>query len=399
MDIVFNAEERAFQAEVREFLEANLPPEIRHRSQRFPSYVSKEQTEVWHKILYRKGWVAPSWPVEFGGTGWSVTQKFLYDEEYQAAGCPRLSPFGFNMVGPVLYTFGTAEQKDRFLPKILSGEEFWCQGYSEPGAGSDLANLQTRAVVAGDDYVVNGQKIWTSHAHHADWMFCLVRTNPNVKAQEGISFVLIDMTSPGLIVKPIISMDGGHYLNEVFFDNVRVPIENRIGEENKGWTYAKFLLGHERTGIAGVSKSKSKVAKLKNIAASEGSEGNRLVEDAAFRHRLSKVEVELQALEITNLRMMAAMQKGDAPGAESSLLKISGTEIEQELNELGLIVLAYYAGVDHAEAQNPDVNEPAIGPDYGVGLMTERLLRRAASIYGGSNEIQKNVIAKAVLNL
>jgi alkylation response protein AidB-like acyl-CoA dehydrogenase len=399
MDIIFNAEERAFQSEVRTFLETNLPPEIRRRSQRFPSYVSKEQTETWHKILYQKGWVAPSWPTEYGGTGWSVTQKFLYDEEYQAAGCPRLSPFGFNMVGPVLYTFGTVEQKARFLPKILSGEEFWCQGYSEPGAGSDLANLQTRAVVDGDDYVVNGQKIWTSHAHHADWMFCLVRTNPDVKAQEGISFILIDMTSPGLMVKPIISMDGGHYLNEVFFDNVRVPIENRIGEENKGWTYAKFLLGHERTGIAGVSKSKTKVAKLKQIAASEGPEGDRLVEDTVFRHRLSKVEVELQALEITNLRMMAAMRKGDAPGPESSLLKISGTEIEQELNELGLSALAYYAGVDHAEARNPDVNEPSIGPDYGVGLITERLLRRAASIYGGSNEIQKNVIAKAVLNL
>ncbi len=399
MDLVFSAEERDFQQDVREFFEANLTPEIRRRSRRFPSYVSKAQTEEWHTILHKKGWVAPAWPAEFGGTGWSVTKKFLYDEEYQAAGCPRLSPFGMTMVGPVLYTYGTQAQKDRYLPIILSGEELWCQGYSEPGAGSDLASLQTRAVRDGDDYVVNGQKIWTSHAHHADWMFCLVRTNTDVKPQAGISFLLIDMTTPGLTVKPIISVDGGHYLNEVFFEDVRVPIENRIGEEDRGWTYAKFLLGHERTGIAGVSKSKTKVARLKNIAASERQDDNRLADNQAFIQRLSAIEVELQALEITNLRMMAAARDGAAPGAESSLLKISGTQIEQELNELALEALGYYAAVVHGEAQNPDINEAPVGPDHGVGLMTERLLRRAASIYGGSNEIQKNVIAKAVLGL
>jgi alkylation response protein AidB-like acyl-CoA dehydrogenase len=399
VDIIFSEEERAFQADVRDFINNNLPEDVRRRSQRFPSYVSKEQTTRWHKILHAKGWSAPAWPKEHGGTGWSVTQKFLYDEEYQAAGCPRQSPFGLTMVGPVLYTFGTDEQKQRYLPKIVSGDEFWCQGYSEPGAGSDLANLQTRAIPDGDDYVVNGQKIWTSHAHHADMMFCLVRTNTEVKAQEGISFILIDMTTPGLTVKPIISIDGSHYLNEVFFDNVRVPIANRIGEENKGWTYAKFLLGHERTGIAGVAKSKTKVARLKQIASVEGQNGIPLAEDDSFRMRLSDIEVSLHALEITNLRMMAGLRDGGGPGPESSTLKISGTTIEQALNELSVEAIGYYAGVNHAEAQNPEINEPPIGPDHGVGLMNERLLRRAATIYGGSNEIQKNIIAKAVLGL
>ena len=399
MDIIFNEEEKAFQAEVRDFIAANLPDDIRRRSQRFPSYVSKEQTTRWHKILHDKGWAAPAWPAEAGGAGWSVTQKFLYDEEYQAAGCPRLSPFGLTMVGPVLYTFGTPEQKQRYLPKILSGDEYWCQGYSEPGAGSDLANLQTRAIRDGDDYVINGQKTWTSHAHHADMMFCLVRTDAEVKPQAGISFLLIDMKSPGLAVKPIISIDGSHYLNEVFFDDVRVPVANRIGEENKGWTYAKFLLGHERTGIAGVAKSKSKVAHLKEIAAVEGQDGRTLGEDPGFQQRLSAIEVQLHALEITNLRMMASLRAGGGPGPESSTLKISGTTIEQDLNELGIEAIGYYANVDHAEAQNPEINEPVIGPDHGVGRMNEHLLRRAATIYGGSNEIQKNIIAKAVLGL
>ena len=303
------------------------------------------------------------------------------------------------MVGPVIYTFGTDAQKQRYLPKILSSDEFWCQGYSEPGAGSDLASLQTRAIRDGDEYVVNGQKIWTSQAHRADMIFCLVRTDPDVKKQEGITFLLIDMKTPGITVKPIIYIDGMHYLNEVFFDDVRVPVENRIGEENKGWTYAKFLLGHERTGIAGVSKSKRKVEKVKEIAAVEKSEGGVLLDEPEFRARLATVEVDLMALEVTNLRMMAAMSAGRPPGAESSTLKIRGTQIEQELNESLVEAMAYYALPYGPGQVRPGTNEAPIGPDSSVGIMSERLLRRAASIYGGSNEIQKNIIAKAILGL
>lgn len=331
MDMTYSEADLAFQAEVRQFFEENLPKPVREIVRRTPSYVSKEDMMAWHKALYNKGWIAPAWPVEYGGTGWTPTQKHIFSEEYGAYDAPRLSAFGVTMVGPVIYTFGTQAQKDQYLPKILNGEELWCQGYSEPGAGSDLASLQTRAVQDGDEYVVNGQKIWTSQAHKADRIFCLVRTDPDVKKQEGISFLLIDMKTKGLTVKPIISIDGGHYLNEVFFDDVRVPLANRIGEENKGWTYAKFLLGHERTGIAGVSKSKQKVKKLKEIAGVERNEGGALIDDHAFKSRISKVEVSLSALEITNLRMMASLAGGGNPGPESSTLKISGTQIEQEI--------------------------------------------------------------------
>ncbi len=399
MDMMLSDADRAFRDEVRTFFAENLPPAAAEMARRTPSYVPKEETVAWHKILHKQGWVAPSWPVEHGGTGWTPMQRFIYGEEYQSAYAPRLSSFGITMVGPVIYTFGTPAQKDRYLGKILSGDEFWCQGYSEPGAGSDLASLQTRAIRDGDDYIVNGQKIWTSQAHRADMIFCLVRTDPNVKKQEGISFLLIDITSPGLTVKPIISIDGGHHLNEVFFEDVRVPVENRIGEENKGWTYAKFLLGHERTGIAGVSKSKQVVEKVKQIARVERSEGGTLLDDADYRNRLSRIEVDLMALEITNLRMMAAMGAGKTPGPESSTLKIRGTQIEQELNEMLIEALGYYAMPYGTSQVRPNVNEPPVGPDYSVGVMSERLLRRAASIYGGSNEIQKNIIAKAILGL
>jgi alkylation response protein AidB-like acyl-CoA dehydrogenase len=399
MDLTYDDADLAFRAEVRGFLRENLPQRLRDWVQLAPSYVPKSEIVAWHKKLHEKGWVAPGWPEEHGGTGWSPVQRFLFEEEYQAADCPRISPFGVTMVGPVIYTFGSAEQKQRFLPKILSGDEFWCQGYSEPGAGSDLASLQTKAVRDGEDYIVNGHKIWTSHAHHADWMFCLVRTDSEAKPQAGISFLLIDMTRPGITLKPIISNDGGHYLNEVFLDDVRVPQANRIGEENKGWTYAKFLLGHERTGIAGVSKSKHKLARLKQIADVERSAGLSLISDPEFSARFSDVEVRLTALEYTNLRMMAALKAGQGPGPGSSTLKISGTQIEQDLNELMIEALNYYAAPYPDPEPKLDSNEPAIGPAYGSGLMREHLLRRAASIYGGSNEIQRNIIAKAVLEL
>ena len=402
MDMTFSAEEEAFREEVRTFIADNLPLEIREASRRSPSYVPKEYTRRWHKILFEKGWVAPSWPKEHGGCEWTPVQKHIYDEEYQNANAPRLSSFGITMIGPVLYTFGTNDQKQQHIPSILNGDIFWCQGYSEPGSGSDLASLQTRAELdeSGDNYIVNGQKIWTSHAHHADWIFALVRTSSDGKKQEGISFLLIDMSTPGLEVKPIISMDGGHYLNEVFFVDVKVPVQNRIGEEDMGWTYAKYLLGHERTGIAGVAKSKRKLNNLKEIAGLEQLGDKAMINDQDFKSRVASIGIKLQALEITNLRTLAAVNVGKSPGDASSILKIRGTEIEQELNELLMEAMGYYAQpYQPGRLFNQQTNMIPVGPDHAVGLMEEHLLRRAASIYGGSNEIQKNIIAKAIMGL
>jgi alkylation response protein AidB-like acyl-CoA dehydrogenase len=400
MDLGFTGTDRAFQDEVRSFLRQNLPETTQRQTLRSPSYVPADATREWHRILARKGWVAPHWPKEHGGTGWTPTQKHIFEEEYQAAHAPRLSPFGLTMVGPVIYTFGTEAQKQQHLPKILSGEVFWCQGYSEPGSGSDLASLKTRAVREGDHYVVNGHKIWTSHAHHADWIFCLVRTDVTAKQQEGISFLLIDIRSPGIEVRPIISMDGGHYLNEVFFTDVKVPLTNRIGEENKGWTYAKFLLGHERTGIAGVAKSKEKVRRLKEMARlQDDGMGGCLWDEPGFRDRVSLVEARLSALEITNLRILDSEAGGRRAGPETSTLKLCGTEIEQGLNELMVEILAYYAVPYEPHTLRLDSNIEPVAPESGLGIVAEHLLRRAASIYGGSNEIQRNIIAKMVLAL
>lgn len=402
MDMTFSAEDEAFREEVRTFIAENLPLEIQEASRRSPSYVPKEYTKRWHKILFEKGWVAPSWPKEHGGCEWTPVQKHIYDEEYQNANAPRLSSFGITMIGPVLYTFGTKDQKQQHIPSILNGDIFWCQGYSEPGSGSDLASLQTRAELdeSGDNYIVNGQKIWTSHAHHADWIFALVRTSSEGKKQEGISFLLIDMSTPGLEVKPIISMDGGHYLNEVFFVDVKVPVHNRIGEEDMGWTYAKYLLGHERTGIAGVAKSKRKLKNLKEIAGLEQLGDKAMIDDQDFKSRVASIGIKLQALEITNLRTLAAVNVGKSPGDASSILKIRGTEIEQELNELLIEAMGYYAHpYQPGRLFNQQTNMIPVGPDHAVGLMEEHLLRRAASIYGGSNEIQKNIIAKAIMGL
>ena len=401
MDAQYSPEDLAFREEVRTFMKENLPEHIRRQTELAPSYVTKEDTRTWHKILHNKGWVAPKWPKEHGGPGWNAVQRHIFEEEYQAANAPRLSPFGLTMVGPVIYTFGTEEQKQQHLPQILSGDIFWCQGYSEPGAGSDLASLKTRAVREGDEYVVNGQKIWTSHAHHADWIFALVRTDPSAsKQQEGISFLLIDMKSPGIEVRPIISIDGGHYLNEVFFTDVRVPVENRVGEENKGWTYAKFLLGHERSGIAGVGKSFRKIERIAAAAMEEGnSQGGRLWDDADFRNRLSTITAKLQALDTSNLRILAREAAGETVGPEASLLKINGTEIEQALNELLVEALGYYGQPYERDMLRADTNVESPVPEHGRGAMAEHLLRRAATIYGGSNEIQRDIIAKRVLGL
>ena len=401
MQLEFTAGERAFAEEVEAFFEANMEPRLSEQVRRNPSYVSKEDMRSWQKALYEQGWIAPNWPKEHGGTGWTPTQKFIFEEAYQRHYAPRLSPFGLMMVGPVIYTFGSEAQKAEHLPAILKSDAFWCQGYSEPGSGSDLASLRTRAVRDGDEYVVNGSKIWTSSAHHADWIFALVRTDPEAaKQQQGISFLLIDMTTPGIEVSPIVSMDGGHYLNQVFFTDVRVPASNRVGEENKGWTYAKFLLGNERTGIAGVSKSRMKVERLKDIAAVEtGTEGGRLGEDAAFRARLGEIEARLGALEIVNLRTLAAEEKGKAAGPEASILKICGTEIEQALNEMLIESIGVDAIPYSLEWTRLDTNEDPPIADRAIGLMSEHLLKRAASIYGGSNEIQRNIVAKHVLGL
>ncbi|MFC3231119.1 acyl-CoA dehydrogenase family protein [Marinibaculum pumilum] len=396
MDIAFSAEEEAFRQEVRDFLAENLSDHLK-REALHGFHMQKEDLRAWHKLLHRRGWSAPNWPQEYGGTGWDAVKQYIFEEECMAAGAPMLLPFGINMVGPVIQAFGSDAQKARYLPKIVSGDEFWCQGYSEPGSGSDLASLKTRAVRDGDHYVVNGQKIWTTQAHMADMMFCLVRTDPNVKAQEGISFLLIDMTTPGITVRPIISIDEDHSLNEVFFEDVRVPAANLIGQENKGWTYAKFLLGHERTSIAEVGLSKQRIRRLKEIAKAEACDGGSLLDDDGFRRKIAEVEVTLMGLEMTNLRVLSSLAQGSSPGAEASMLKIRGSEVKQRIAELTCEALGYY--VNPYEDLLEGSNAPHPGPDYAEMVASEMLIGRAASIYGGSNEIQRNVIAKMVLGL
>ena len=398
MDLSFSKEDLAFRDEVREFLASSLPADVKDRCDR-GLHPTKEGRIRWQKILNEKGWMAPNWPKEYGGTGWTITQKYIASHEFGHAAAPIALPFGVSMVGPVIYTFGNQEQKDKYLPRILNSDDWWCQGYSEPGSGSDLASLQTRAVRDGDHYVVNGQKIWTSFAQHADMIFCLVRTDSSAKQQEGISFLLIDMKTPGITVKPIIGLDKEHSLNEVFFDDVRVPVENRIGEENKGWTYAKFLLGNERTGIARVARSKRQVERLREIAGLERSGGKPLAEDQDFMNKLTRIEVDLMAVEYTELRYLSMIANGKALTAEPSLLKIKGTEIQQRLTSLLVESLGMYGAPYEAERAYEGRNEAPVGPDYAHGPMAEHLYLRAATIYGGSNEIQRNIVSKMVLGL
>jgi alkylation response protein AidB-like acyl-CoA dehydrogenase len=397
MDLNFSAEEIAFRDEVRAFIEANYPKHLKGRVLR--EDLSKEDFLAWHKILGKKGWSAPAWPKEYGGTGWTATQRYIWLEENARAETIPPLPFGVSMVGPVIYTFGTPEQKKRFLPGILAGDVWWAQGYSEPGAGSDLASLKTRAVREGDHYIVNGQKTWTTLGQYADWGFFLVRTDPSAKPQEGISFLLIDMKSPGVSVRPIKLLDGGYEVNDVFLDNVKVPVDQRIYEENKGWTCAKFLLAHERAGIAGVARSKRNVERLKSIAKSEsGDDGKPLIEGEEFQRKLAQLEIDLSALEMTELRVLARESAGKGPGPESSLLKIKGTEIQQRLTELTLEAVGNYAQPYTRELAEGG-NEFAVGPDYSRAAAPVYFNWRKASIYGGSNEIQRNIIAKMVLGL
>jgi len=392
VDLSFSAEELAFRDEVKAFLNNAWSDELAALKGNTKTF--KEGQIEWQHRLNKQGWLAPDWPIEHGGTGWTSTQNFIYETERSAAGAPSTLPFGLKMVAPVIYAFGTEEQKQRFLPKILASEHWWCQGYSEPGAGSDLAALQTKAELDGDDYIVNGAKVWTTLAQYADWIFCLVRTDSSGKRQDGITFLLIDMNTPGITVNPIDSIDDHHTLNEVVFDNVRVPLANRIGEQDKGWTYAKSLLAHERTSIAGVSESKRKLRKLRELLATEVNGGVPLNQDSMIQSRIADVEIELMALEYTELRVLASTAAGEGPGVESSLLKIKGTEIQQALQQLYMDLAGYYSGVIQG-----DLSTESIGHDFGSEARRAYMYGRAATIYGGSNEVQKNITAKYVLGL
>ena len=393
MDLSYNAEELAFRDEVRGWLRSNLPAELRQKVESYQE-LSKDDLLRWHRILADKGWVAPDWPKEWGGTDWTVTQRYIFEEECGFAATPPLVAFSLRMCAPVLLRFGTDAQKQKFLPRIYKGEDFWCQGYSEPGSGSDLASLKTKAVKQDGHYVVTGQKIWTTLAHYADWIFCLVRTDGSKeKRQDGISFLLIDMKTPGITVRPIILMDGGHETNEVFFDDVKVPVENLVHEEGKGWTVAKYLLGYERMGTGRIGASKRELARLKELAAHHTKNGKPILDDPRFRDRLTRVEVELMALEITNLRFLDQMRRsGKPPGADVSMLKIKGTEIQQAITELMM-----QAAGPLAQAYRP---VDTMDFDHFTARLAPRYCNfRKTTIYAGSNEIQRNIIAKMTLGL
>ena len=399
MDINYTTEERAFRDEVRTFLNEKLPKDISSKVKEHKR-LGKEDTIRWQKILNEQGWLALHWPKEYGGTGWSPIQKHIFEEECAEAGAPTVLPFGVNMVAPVIIKFGTQEQKDYYLPRILRSDDWWCQGYSEPGAGSDLAGLKTRAVRDGDHYIVNGQKTWTTLGQHANMIFCLVRTDPDAKKQEGISFLLIDMEkSEGITVRPLITLDGEHEVNEVFFDDVKVPVENLVGEENKGWTCAKYLLTFERTGIAGVGSSKAALAHLKQVAREQQVNGKPLIEEPHFRSRLADVEMELMSLEMTNLRTVAAAEAGGVPGAESSFLKIMGTELRQEITDLFRRAAGPHALPFLPEQLAGDFDGETVGPEFAGSVASRYFNFRKLSIFGGSNEIQKNIISKMILGL
>nr|WP_174820056.1 acyl-CoA dehydrogenase family protein [Ruegeria arenilitoris] len=387
----YTDEEKAFRDEVRAFLAEKLPKEISDKI-RAGRNIGKEGYQWWHATLNERGWLNFNWPKEFGGAEWNAVQRHIFEEECAAAYAPRIVPFGLSMLGPVLQKFGSKAQQDYFLPRILNGEHWWCQGYSEPGAGSDLASLKTRAVRDGDHYVVNGQKTWTTLAQYANWIFCLVRTDPEAKAQEGISFLLIDMNTPGIQVRPIVLLDGTPEVNEVFFDDVRVPVENLVGEENKGWTYAKYLLTHERTNIAGVGFSQAGLDMVKRIARIETANGRPLIENPHFAARLARVEIDLMAMATTNMRIISQAAAGQAPGVESSMLKVKGTIIRQEINDLARRAVGPYAMPFASEAVAGD-NDP-IGPDYAAPVAAQYFNNRKLSIFGGSNEIQRGIIAK-----
>ena len=403
MDIQYAAEDEAFRAEVQAFIAENHTEEIRSKTAKsLTGYIDKEAFVTWQKALYKKGWIAPNWPVDFGGTGWSATQKYIYDTEMMRAGCIRPIAFGLKMVAPVIMEFGTEEQKKKFLPDILESNVWWCQGYSEPGSGSDLASLQTRAVADGDDYIVNGSKIWTTMAQRADWIFCLVRTSTDGKRQEGITFLLMPMDTPGITVEPIVMMDQtqapDQEVNQVFFEDVRIPQANRIGDENDGWTVAKYLLEFER-GNAYAGGLQGAVARVKEISKQERADGDRLIDDPAFAAKLAQLEVSIDAIQYTELRTLSSLSAGERVGSESSILKCQGSSMTQSISELMVEATAYYALPFDRGVLDAGANVPPIGPDYSVAAAGRYFNQRKATIYGGSNEVQHEIIAKRILGM
>jgi pimeloyl-CoA dehydrogenase large subunit len=402
MDLRFTPEEIAFRDEVRTFFRTQIPQAIRDKVSA-GRHLSKQDFVTAQRILHTRGWAVPHWPLQWGGQDWTPVQRYIFNEELQSEAVPPPLPFGAQMVGPVIYTFGTPDQQRRFLPRIANIEDWWCQGFSEPGSGSDLASLKTRAVREGGEYVINGQKTWTTLAQYADWIFVLARTDPAAKKQEGISFILVDMRTPGITVRPIVTIDGGREVNEVFFDDVRVPAENLVGQENKGWDYAKFLLGNERSGIARIGLSKERLRRIKRLARETPDGDGSVWDDPMFRRDVASVEIELKALEMTQLRVVAADARrgaGGRPDPASSILKIKGSELQQATTELllrvaGPLALPFLPDTDDGVLHN----EPPIGPDWAATAAPQYFNNRKVSIYGGSNEIQRNIIAKAILGL
>jgi alkylation response protein AidB-like acyl-CoA dehydrogenase len=402
MDLALSPQDEAFRDEVRRFLSESLTEDLREAGRKTSGVFADFAAGLrWHKVLAGRGWSAPTWPKEHGGTGWNATQRYIFARECIAADAPRIFSMGIRMVGPVIMKFGTPEQKAKYLPGIVSGDIVFCQGYSEPGSGSDLASLKTRALRDGDDYVINGTKIWTTGAHVANHMFCLVRTSTEGKPQEGISFVLLDsMDHAGLTVKPIVTLAGDHEVNQVFFDNVRTPVANRIGPENAGWTVAKYLLEFERGGDAYTPNLYARIEDVRRIAREEAADGSgRLLDDRGFAERLAEAEMEAQALEMIEMQVLSDLSRGRNPGAVSSAMKIRGSETLQKLDHLGVEALAWYAAPFEPEARMLGHNEPTVAPEWGLMALPLYLNNRAATIYAGSNEIQRNIIAKAVLGL
>lgn len=390
MDLELSPEDLAFRDEVRAFLDAELTPDLREAGRRMTSvFCDKDHSLAWQRILHARGWVAPTWPVEYGGPGWSEIQRHVFQAECARAGAPGLAPMGLRMVAPAIMRFGSPEQKGRYLPRILSGEDYWCQGYSEPGAGSDLASLRMKAISDGDDYVLSGSKIWTTHAHWATHMFCLVRTSTEGKPQAGITFLLVEMDRPGIRVDPILTLAGEHEVNQVFFDEVRTPKADRLGEENQGWTVAKHLLEFERGGgyAAGLEAG---LCRLREAGAAD---------DPDQRRRLAEAQIAALAIDVTERRVLSALAGGANPGPASSILKAQGSEALQRQDELAVAHLGAWAAVHQPAAREAGSNAALIGPEHGRTTMARYLNNRAASIYGGSNEIQRDIIARLVLGL
>ncbi len=398
MNLNYTDADNKFRKEIKDFIKDNLSQEAQKRVFNGGKY-TKDEIIKWQKDLFNSGMYAYNWPKEYGGCNWTPMQRYIFDQETAFANTPQIVPFGVTMVGPVIIEFGTEAQKEKFLPKILNSEHWWCQGYSEPGSGSDLASLQTKAISDGDNYIVNGTKTWTTLAQYADWMFCLVRTSSKSKPQEGISFLLIDMNTKGIKVDPIITLDDSHEINTVYLKDVVVPKENLIYQENQGWTVAKYLLSHERTSIAQVARSKSAIKKLKYIASHETYDNKPLISNIRFRDKLTELEMDMHSLEYSELRILSEEAKGSAPGPEASFLKIRGSELQQKISELTLEAVGYFGLLKNNENQTEKTNEYFPGPEYATNTGADYLNLRKTTIYGGSNEIQKNILSKMVLGL